>query len=433
MAHPRRTCRRSREGGLLPGETHAAGGHYSDYSVTTARCSCSPTPRVADVRCSDNYQIPSPSEIDYYPNSSRTSVAMDQEAPENELEVLRRGVAMVADRLPPGWSTKLLSGPRSRAGALLEIRDEAGDRATLVIEAKRFVDGRDVPSIQTQIEASVQRLEASGGLVVARYLSASVRSKLGEVGLSYVDATGNVRVELSRPGLFLSDRGEDRDPWRGPGRPLGTLKGEPAAKIVRALVDFGRGWRMRELAEVSKASTGATYRVIEFLEREGLVSRDSNGRVEVGDWAGILRRWSDDYGFSHTNQVTRWIAPRGLPAFRERLASGGDSTRYAVSGTIAAAEWAPYAPARVAMIYADDVMNVADEWGLRPTDVGANVLLAEPKYEVALERSSHSEDGLRIAAPAQVVTDLMTGPGRSPNEAEELLEWMKTNEKTWRR
>ncbi|MCB1256176.1 MAG: hypothetical protein KDB26_03675 [Microthrixaceae bacterium] len=358
---------------------------------------------------------------------------MNQDSPESEVEVLRRGVAAVAERLPDRWGAKLLSEPGSRADALMEIRDAAGDRATLVVEAKRLVAGRDVASIRTQIEVSMQRLGASGGLVAARYLSAQVRSKLAEVGLSYVDATGNVRVELSRPGLFLSDRGEDRDPWRGPGRPLGTLKGEPAAKIVRALVDFGRTWRMRELAEVSKSSTGATYRVVEFLEREGLVTRDSDGRVDVDDWAGILRRWSDDYGFSRTNQVTRWIAPRGLPALRERLASGRDSTRYAVSGTIAAAEWAAHAPARVAMIYTDDVMNVAAEWGLRPTDVGANVLLAEPKYEVVLERSSQSEDGLRVAAPSQVVTDLMTGPGRNPNEAEELLEWMKTNEQSWRR
>ena len=38
----------------------------------------------------------------------------------------------------------------------------------------------------------------------------------------------------------------------------------------------------------------------------------------------------------------------------------------------------------------------------------------------------------RLAAPTQVVVDLMTGPGRSPNEAEELLEWMKRNERSWR-
>ena len=37
------------------------------------------------------------------------------------------------------------------------------------------------------------------------------------------------------------------------------------------------------------------------------------------------------------------------------------------------------------------------------------------------------------AVPSQVVVDLMTGPGRNPNEAEELLSWMQANEEAWRR
>ena len=40
---------------------------------------------------------------------------------------------------------------------------------------------------------------------------------------------------------------------------------------------------------------------------------------------------------------------------------------------------------------------------------------------------------VRASVGTQVVVDLMTGPGRSPSEAEELLEWMKRNEQSWRR
>lgn len=45
---------------------------------------------------------------------------------------------------------------------------------------------------------------------------------------------------LDRPGLFVANRGADRDPSRGPRRPRGTSKGAPAAKITHALVDFDR-------------------------------------------------------------------------------------------------------------------------------------------------------------------------------------------------
>ena len=241
-----------------------------------------------------------------------------------------------------------------------------------------------------------------------------------------------MRVEVDNPGLFVSDRGADRDPWRGPGRPRGTLKGEPAAKIARAIADFAGPWTVRELVGVSKASTGSTYRVVEFLEREGMATRDDFGRVSVADWTQVLRRWRDDYGFVRTNQVTRWIAPRGLPALMERIGSSDDSVRYAVSGTLAAAQWAAYAPARLAMVYVADAERASEVWDLRPADAGANVMLAQPTYEVVFERSITNADDVSLAAPSQVLVDLMTGPGRNPSEAEELLEWMKRNEQSWR-
>jgi hypothetical protein len=339
---------------------------------------------------------------------------------------------MFVERLPSGWTAQLVTESAPPIDARVEIRDEAGISATLIVEAKRIVEGRDVGLLREQLETYAQQLGGGQGLVIARYLSPPVRAKLTEAGLSYIDATGNLRVEIKKPGLFLSDRGADRDPWRGPGRPRGTLKGEPAAKIVRAIADFSGPWTIRELVDVSKASTGATYRVVEFLEREGMAIRDDDGRVTIPDWAQVLRRWSDDYSFVRTNQVTRWIAPRGLPTFVDGLGASDPRIRYAVSGTFAAAEWAAYAPARLAMIYVADAPAATEAWDLRPADSGANVMLAEPQYEVVFERPLTTVNGVTVAAPSQVVVDLMTGPGRNPSEAEELLEWMKRNEQSWR-
>lgn len=386
---------------------------------------------------------------------------MEPEAPETEGEILRRGAAMLAERLPAGWSSRLIGMARRGTDARCEIRDQTGSSAVLVVTAKRVVNGRDVDPLRDQLEALAQQAPEGQGLVIARYLSAPVRAKLTEAGISYIDATGNMRVEVESPGLFLSDRGADRDPWRGPGRPRGTLQGEPAAKIVRAIADFARDWSVRELVDVAKTSTGATYRVVEFLEREGLAMRDENSRITVEDWSQLLRRWSDDYGYVRGNQVTRWIAPRGLPSLVDRIGatgaravdrsgygggpapgagandgtgdgSGFTALRYAVTGSIAAAEWAAYAPARLAMIYVTDAAAAAEAWDLRPADAGANVMLAQPKYDVVFERSSTNNENVTVAAPSQVVVDLMTGPGRNPSEAEELLEWMKRNESSWR-
>src|SRR5690554_3237994 len=220
------------------------------------------------------------------------------EQPRTEAEALRRATAEISDRLPTGWAGALITPAQDSSvpdglDGVLEIVSPSRERALLVLEAKLSVAGRDVEQIKAQLNHAMSHLPDSGhevrALVAAPYLSKPVRKRLEEAGIAYADVTGNVLIELSRPGLFLRDRGADADPWRGPGRPRGTLKGEPAARVVRALTDFAKAWTMRELAEESGASTGATYRVIDYLEREGHVRRDDARMVHVLDWVKLLQ------------------------------------------------------------------------------------------------------------------------------------------------
>jgi len=354
--------------------------------------------------------------------------------PQTEREVLRRGARQVTDRLPKGWSANLIEQPDGpRVDGVIEISAPNLERAALILEVKRKVDGRDVSELKRRLSRHESSLTNAHGVVVAAYLSPQVRSRLTDAGLSFVDATGNVRIELAQPGLFLADRGADKDPWRGPGRPRGTLKGEPAARVVRALADYDRAWRMRELIEASGASSGATYRVVEYLERAGLAERDDGGRVRVASWPQLLKAWSTDYGLVRNSRTTRWIAARGIAGLVGRMAQHPSAGAYAVTGTLAAAEWAPFAPAALAMVYVTDAEAAARAWGLQPTDAGANVLLAEPPFDAVFQRSWTNDAGVTIAAPTQVFVDLLTGPGRSASEAEALLSWMQRNDGAWRR
>ncbi|GAA3792630.1 hypothetical protein GCM10022226_09890 [Sphaerisporangium flaviroseum] len=352
--------------------------------------------------------------------------------PRTETEVLAAGMAVLDDRLPTGWNIQSLSHRVHDAGfdALWRVTAPDGTSAVLIVESKHVVERRDTATLLHQLDAYAAEIPGSRGVVVSRYLSPPVRKRLSDAGLSYVDATGNIHLSVPRPGLYIGDRGADRDPWRGPGRPRGTLKGAPAAKVVRTLLDYGKSWAIRELVDVAGVSTGSVYRVIEFLETENLATRSSSGAVIVPDWVALLRRWSEDYGFVRNSHVTRWIAPRGLSSLVQQ--ASGSRVEYAVTGTLAAANWAPYAPTRSAMIYTADAGHAAQLWDLRPADAGANVMLAEPETDVVFTRTLADASGLTIAAPSQVAVDLMTGPGRSPSEAEELIEWMTLNESSWR-
>ena len=54
-----------------------------------------------------------------------------------------------------------------------------------------------------------------------------------------------------------------------------------------------------------------------------------------------------------------------------------------------------------------------------------------PFDDIVFERTS-TKGGVTVAALSQVAADLLTSPGRGPNEAEALMDWMQQNEGTWR-
>lgn len=350
--------------------------------------------------------------------------------------MLRKAVELLRQRLPAPWTTDLRVKPDFDLGVDAELRLRAPDRDEIVvlIQAKRLLNTRDVPTALEPLQRAASRwgdAEQVVPLLAARYLAPETRERIAEAGAGYVDATGNMLVTSDSPALFLRDRGADRDPWRGPGRPRGTLQGPPAARVVRALVDFAPPYTVPELSKRAGASTGATYRVVDFIEGEGLLQRQRYGPISDVQWRPLLERWAEDYGFARSNTVETFLEPRGLSALTDRLAALSDLD-YVVTGSLAAERVAAYAPARLATLYVRDIQEVAKALGLRRVETGANVALAAGRYDVVFDRAERN-DGLRVAALTQVAVDLLTGPGRNPSEATALLNWMAANEPDWRR
>ena len=59
-------------------------------------------------------------------------------------------------------------------------------------------------------------------------------------------------------------------------------------------------------------------------------------------------------------------------------------------------------------------------------EVGANVAILTPFDDVVFDRTLTRSD-VKVAALWQVAADLLTSPGRGPNEAEALMNWMRQN------
>lgn len=83
------------------------------------------------------------------------------------------------------------------------------------------------------------------------------------------------------------------------------------------------------------------------------------------------------------------------------------------------------------MAYVDDPAMIAESLSLKPTSTGTNVILLRPFDDVAHARSTR-RDGVTYVAMSQLAADLLTGPGRMPEEAEAVLAWMRKNEYDWR-
>ena len=291
---------------------------------------------------------------------------------------------------------------RNRVDAIWELRDPDGISSDIVVEAKGMsVEPRMVGSVAAQLKTLSESIcEQTGAtpanMLVSTYLSPLTRERLTEVGISYADATGNIRFAVDRPAVYIETQGADRNPFRED-RSLRSLKGGRAARVARGLLDYRPPFGTREVAGETGSSAAMVSRVSSLLEPDEIVTKESpRGRIVLVDWETLARRWAMDYDFTSSNVLTTWLEPRGTRALFSRLRDTG--IRYAVTGSFAGHRLAPIAEPRLAALYVDDPDTAAQSLGLRPAETGGNVLLVRPNPGVEQGRARPT------ASPSRRVT-----------------------------
>lgn len=336
----------------------------------------------------------------------------------------------VRERVSPDWRVDVAIEPRTSAGrpdGMITVRSPDGTATDLVVEYKTRIDPADVAAALSQLG----RWPSAQPMLVAPFLSLGVRRVLRERGASWSDAAGNLRLALDRPPLLVELEGAAKNPFRRSGVPLKSLKGPSAAAAVRALSDYRPPYSLGQLALQTGLANAGLFRVVDLLQRESLVEKQSRrGPIVAVDWVGVLERWCQDYSLMGSNPVLLALEPRGTDALLSKLRTADRG--YVLTASAVASRIAPVAPSRLITIFTESPEAAATELGVTPTDTGANVLLVEP-FSPALMQRTEMRDGLRCAALSQVVADLLTSPGRGPAEAEALIFWMRENEDAWRR
>lgn len=335
---------------------------------------------------------------------------------------LRGAIEQLRLRLPQAW--RVAEATHAAEGTIV-IRAPDSRVAHLAVVSRRRIEPKDIGGIVPI--ARPTRSRASVLLVTAPFLSPRTRELLAAAGASYIDSTGNLRLAIERPAIFLQAEGAEKDPAREP-RPLVSLKGPAAGRVVRALCDFRPPYGVRELAKRCATAVASVSRVLTLLESDAIVVRGGRDEVTEVDWPALLRRWIKDSDFASSNATMTFLEPRGRQAFVDKLRHYGRP--YAVSGCMAGNLKAPVEPTRLALAYVEDPRAAAEALDLKAADRG-NVLLAAPFDPVVFDRT-WSDRGVVYAALSQVAADMLAFPEHDPADAAVLIAWMRKNERLWR-
>ncbi len=352
-----------------------------------------------------------------------------------ETTLISDALRSVTALLPASWSLAEAADRqtgRRRLDAGVDLIAPNGDGVSFVVEAKR--SGSVPTALLLPVLRELGRPTESPVLFLSDYIGPSLRAALADEGISFADATGWVRIFTDRPLIVLTGKGADRSPRARQASAVTRLNGVAANRTIRALAATGLPVGVRALATAADVSPGSVSKLLVTLASEGIVDRDQNGGVVAVRRRALIRRWVRDYSFAKSNQsVGYYIAPRGLDRTLSRLNECG---AVAITGSAAARRYLSEAvisvvPLRLLALYASDTSAVSGALGLiaaEPTT--ANVVLAVPQDGDILPAADEREPA--VAPLALVVADLLTLPGRSDAEAEQLMNALAATDQAWK-
>jgi hypothetical protein len=348
-----------------------------------------------------------------------------------EEQLLERAVELIQAKLPSGWTAGLQTQTFNGAtDTLLEIQGPQSSRAALLVEVRKSMAPRDIEallgaSLFKRLRAQVQRPI----MVVAPYLSPRSRELLIEEDVGYLDMTGNLRLSIPYPALYLEAQGADTNPNPEKRQKRG-LRGAQVGNLVRALVDVSPPYGVTELAKKATVDPGYATRIFETLRAEALIERADRGRVVSVRWVDLLRQRASALDLLAPHKTKMFISQRGAAETRTALAG---EEKIVVTGSFVAAGLAPVAaPALLVICTLLDTQELTARLKLLPTSTGGDVAIVRPENYGPFFNSGFDKSGINVAAPSQVAIDCLSGNGRMPSEGEAVIEWMQQREKRWR-
>ena len=302
------------------------------------------------------------------------------------------------------------------ADALVEV---GGYR--LAIEYKSVAGAAAVDAAAQMVKKAASQLGNDViPLVAVPYMGETGQRICEDAGVSWLDLSGNARIKA--PGLRVWIEGHENR-FKERGRPSNAFAPK-SARIARWLLSHpGEVLSQRELAHNTGMDEGQTSRVISRLIKSGLITRDSEGCIQVKNRRLLLEAWHEVYDFSKHKIIKGHVAARSGEELMMRLANTLTTHQqsYAMTGLAAAWQMTHFSAFKLTTVYLErrPEPTILEALGFRQEDRGANTWLIFPN-DAGVFQGAESFDGIRCVHPVQAYMDLKSMPERASEAAEHI-------------
>ena len=311
--------------------------------------------------------------------------------------------------------------------------DTAGKRRTDAVVELTLDNRKAVFDVEFKLTPSARDLDRLVGwreerpqLLIAPALSDLLVRHCRNHGVNCADLNG--RLSIRAEGLVI-----DRQPEKGRQYSPHLRAPDPfqakSSRLVRALLTHrGQRWTQSELIEQTGLSPGLISRLVQRLEREGILSKTGGRRgqsIELAQFDALLDQWARKDNWRGRTTIQQYsLVTSDLEEIALRL------VRAFAGGELAFTQWfsanfrQPYTTPPVVSAYVSHWPDVPTEKEIRARRVvdGGALWLIVPQ-DAGVFRETQKVGEYVLVCDVQIYLDLLQVGLRGPDQAQALREW----------
>lgn len=322
--------------------------------------------------------------------------------------------------------TRISPASSAQVDGLVQVKT-GKRRWTLLVEAKRIGQPREVRSAALQLESYLKQLPGKSpryGVLVAPFVSEQSAKLCSDAGIGYADLAGNARLAFDQ--IFIETRSPE-NPFREK-RETRSLFAPRATRVLRVLLQGPlRAWKVTELAKSARVSLGWVSAVRQQLLGREWAAEEPKG-LRVTKPAAVLEAWVKVDDWEKRTSVHEYsLLLSGSPLhlaekLQDLLSDAPPVFTQWFAGWLRHPHTTPVVVTAYVKNFPDETL-IKDKLLARRVSGGSGGLrLVVPKDEGVLH-PSQAVRGFQLVSDVQIYLDLLRAGLRGEEQAQELRQW----------